>query len=364
MAKSAEARLSQEDELRGEVVSLKLSTDYIDEELASKGDIDGFADPVTMSLEDIGQVAVESLNARDKKSKEDILRQKQAREEHMAASPFTSVDSLTQFLKEIGTIRLLTADEEADLAQRIERGDLEAKQKMVEANLRLVVSIAKGYLGRGLDFLELIQEGTLGLIRAVEKFDYRRGYKFSTYGTWWIRQAVTRAIADKGRTIRIPVHTVEKLNKITRAERALVQSFGREPTPEEIAKEIGGITAKEVEDILGRSQQPVSLERPVGEQGESEFRDFLEDEAAESPFEAASKNFRKEDVRRVLAALKERERSVIELRFGLIGRRPMTLEEIGRVLNITRERVRQIEKGTLKKLEGLEEAQALREEPS
>jgi RNA polymerase primary sigma factor len=271
-----------------------------------------------------------------------------------------SLDSLRLYLRSIGRVQLLTADREVVLAQRIERGDLMAKQEMVEANLRLVVSIAKGYLGRGLSFLDLIQEGSLGLIRAVEKFDYRRGYKFSTYATWWIRQAVTRAIADKGRTIRIPVHMVEKLNKVVHVERQLVQQLGREPLPEEIAKELE-CSAREVRDILRMAQQPVSLEKPIGEEEESELGDFVEDEAAISPFEMASENLRKENVRRALDALPPREREVIEMRFGLTGARPYTLEEVGRAFNVTRERIRQIENHTLKKLESLPEAQRLRD---
>ncbi|WP_231379167.1 sigma-70 family RNA polymerase sigma factor [Candidatus Solirubrobacter pratensis] len=271
-----------------------------------------------------------------------------------------SLDSLRLYLRSIGRVQLLTADREVTLAQRIERGDLMAKQEMVEANLRLVVSIAKGYLGRGLSFLDLIQEGSLGLIRAVEKFDYRRGYKFSTYATWWIRQAVTRAIADKGRTIRIPVHMVEKLNKVVHVERQLVQQLGREPLPEEIAAELE-CTVREVRDILRMAQQPVSLEKPIGEEEESELGDFVEDEAAESPFEVASENLRRENVRRALDALPQREREVIEMRFGLTGARPYTLEEVGRAFNVTRERIRQIENHTLKKLESLPEAQRLRD---
>jgi RNA polymerase primary sigma factor len=271
-----------------------------------------------------------------------------------------SLDSLRLYLRSIGRVQLLTADREVALAQRIERGDLVAKQEMVEANLRLVVSIAKGYLGRGLSFLDLIQEGSLGLIRAVEKFDYRRGYKFSTYATWWIRQAVTRAIADKGRTIRIPVHMVEKLNKVVHVERQLVQELGREPTPDEIAKQLE-CTSREVREILRMAQQPVSLEKPIGEEEESELGDFVEDESAESPFESASTNLRKENVRRALDALPQREREVIEMRFGLTGARPYTLEEVGRAFNVTRERIRQIENHTLKKLESLPEAQRLRD---
>src|SRR5918996_948515 len=271
-----------------------------------------------------------------------------------------SLDSLRLYLREIGKVPLLTADQEVTLAKRIERGDMSAKMQMIEANLRLVVSIAKGYLGRGLSFLDLIQEGSLGLIRAVEKFDYRKGYKFSTYATWWIRQAVTRAIADKARTIRIPVHMVEKLNKVVHIERQLVQRLGREPLPEEIARELE-CTVREVRDILRMAQQPVSLEKPIGEEEESELGDFVEDEAAISPFERASENLRKENVRRALDALPQREREVIEMRFGLTGARPYTLEEVGRAFNVTRERIRQIENHTLKKLESLPEAQRLRD---
>jgi RNA polymerase primary sigma factor len=271
-----------------------------------------------------------------------------------------SLDSLRLYLRSIGRVNLLTADQEVGLARRIERGDMSAKQHMIEANLRLVVSIAKGYLGRGLSFLDLIQEGSLGLIRAVEKFDYRRGYKFSTYATWWIRQAVTRAIADKARTIRIPVHMVEKLNKVVHVERQLVQEFGREPTPEEIAAELQW-TPREVKDILRIAQLPVSLEKPIGEEEDSELGDFVEDETAESPFELASENLRRENVRRALDALPPREREVIEMRYGLKGHKARTLEEVGRAFGVTRERIRQIENNTLKKLEGLPEAQRLRD---
>ncbi len=271
-----------------------------------------------------------------------------------------SLDSLRLYLREIGKVPLLTADQEVYLAKRIERGDLIAKTQMIEANLRLVVSIAKSYLGRGLSFLDLIQEGSLGLIRAVEKFDYRKGYKFSTYATWWIRQAVTRAIADKARTIRIPVHMVEKLNKVVHIERQLVQRLGREPRPDEIAEELE-MTTDEVREILRMAQHPVSLEKPIGEEEESELGDFVEDEAAASPFDQASVNLRREDIQRALEALPDRERKVIELRFGLKGEHPRTLEEVGRAFGVTRERIRQIENNTLKKLEALPEAQRLRD---
>jgi RNA polymerase primary sigma factor len=271
-----------------------------------------------------------------------------------------SLDSLRLYLRSIGRVPLLTAQEEVSLAKRIERGDMAAKQQMVEANLRLVVSIAKGYLGRGLTFLDLIQEGSLGLIRAVEKFDYRRGYKFSTYATWWIRQAVTRAIADKARTIRIPVHMVEKLNRVAHVERQLVQKLGREPEPAEIAEELRW-PVSDVRDILRVAQLPVSLEKPVGDEDESELGDFVADDAVLEPFEEASEHLQKEGVKKALEALPDRERQVIELRYGLSGSEPLTLEEVGRTFGVTRERIRQIENNTLKKLKRLPEAQMLRE---
>ncbi|HEY2181431.1 MAG TPA: sigma-70 family RNA polymerase sigma factor [Solirubrobacteraceae bacterium] len=271
-----------------------------------------------------------------------------------------SLDSLRLYLRSIGRVPLLTAEEEVCLAKRIERGDIAAKQHMVEANLRLVVSIAKGYVGRGLTFLDLIQEGSLGLIRAVEKFDHRRGYKFSTYATWWIRQAVSRALADKARTIRIPVHMVERLNKLISAERMLIQQLGREPTAEEIAAELE-CDVRDVRDVLRLAQQPVSLEKPMGEEDDSALADFVEDVSAESPFEIASDALRRENITRVLASLPRREREVLELRYGIVGGRARTLEEVGRAFNITRERVRQIENRTLKKLQALPDAQQLRE---
>ncbi len=271
-----------------------------------------------------------------------------------------SLDSLRLYLREIGKVPLLTADQEVSLAKRIERGDERAKQHMIEANLRLVVSIAKGYLGRGLTFLDLIQEGSLGLIRAVEKFDHRKGFKFSTYATWWIRQAVTRAIADKARTIRIPVHMVEKLNKVVHIERQLVQRLGREPRPEEVAEELE-MSVEEVREILRMAQLPISLEKPIGEEEDSSLGDFVPDDQAESPFDTASLSLRREDIELALGSLPERDRKVIELRYGLLGEAPCTLEEVGRAFGVTRERIRQIENNTLKRLETLPEAQALRD---
>jgi len=274
--------------------------------------------------------------------------------------PDMTTDSLQLFLKDIGKVRLLTAQEEVDLAKRIERGDLDAKQKMVESNLRLVVSIAKNYRNQGLPFLDLIQEGTLGLVRAAEKFDYRKGFKFSTYATWWIRQAIARALADKARTIRIPVHVVEKLNKIGRAERKLVTELGREPTAQEIA-DVTGIDPEEVDSIKRSAQAPVSLEKPVGDEEESEFGQFIADERAESPYERAAEILTKEALREALENLSYRERRVLELRYGLGGEHPRTLDEVGRTFNVTRERIRQIENQSLKKLQSLAEAQKLRD---
>jgi RNA polymerase primary sigma factor len=271
-----------------------------------------------------------------------------------------STDSLQLFLKDIGRVPLLTAAQEVELSKRIERGDHRAKQQMVEANLRLVVSIAKNYRNQGLPFLDLIQEGTIGLVRAAEKFDYRKGFKFSTYATWWIRQAVARALADKARTIRMPVHVVEKLNKISRAERKLIGELGHDPSADEIARELE-IDREEVEQIRRSAQAPVSLEKPVGDEEESEFGHFLADHSVALPDEAAETTLRKETLKRILSALSPRERRVLELRYGLDGQHPRTLDEVGRTFNVTRERVRQIENQSLKKLQALAESQKLRE---
>jgi len=312
------------------------------------------------------EIGVEVIAA---ESEDAELRKAEPAESPNGASPKTaeldlsveqSLDSLRLYLRSIGQVELLTAAEEVALAKKIERGDMAAKRQMVEANLRLVVSISKGYLGRGLSFLDLIQEGSLGLIRAVEKFDYRRGYKFSTYATWWIRQAVTRAIADKARTIRIPVHMVEKLNRVAHVERQLVQSLGREPDAAEIAAELRW-PLNEVRDILRVSQVPISLEKPVGDEDESELGDFVADEEVAEPFEEASEHLQREGVRKALDALPDRERQVIELRYGLSGLEPLTLEEVGKTFGVTRERIRQIETNTLKKLRSLPEAQVLRD---
>ncbi len=258
-------------------------------------------------------------------------------------------DPVRMYLKEIGKVPLLSAEEEIDIARRMEEGDQEAKRKLAEANLRLVVSIAKRYVGRGMLFLDLIQEGNLGLIKAVEKFDYRKGYKFSTYATWWIRQAITRAIADQARTIRIPVHMVETINKLIRVSRQLLQEYGREPQPEEIAREMG-ISDEKVREIIKIAQEPVSLETPIGEEEDSHLGDFIPDDDAPAPAEAAAFTLLKEQLMNVLDTLTPREEKVLRLRFGLDDGRARTLEEVGKEFNVTRERIRQIEAKALRKL--------------
>ena len=258
-------------------------------------------------------------------------------------------DPVRMYLKEIGKVPLLSAEEEIELAQRMEEGDQEAKKRLAEANLRLVVSIAKRYVGRGMLFLDLIQEGNLGLIKAVEKFDYRKGYKFSTYATWWIRQAITRAIADQARTIRIPVHMVETINKLIRVSRQLLQELGREPTPEEIAEEMN-MPVDRVREILKISQEPVSLETPIGEEEDSHLGDFIQDDNVPVPSDAAAFTLLKEQLVEVLGTLTEREQKVLRLRFGLDDGRARTLEEVGKEFNVTRERIRQIEAKALRKL--------------
>ena len=269
-------------------------------------------------------------------------------------------DPVRMYLKEIGKVPLLTADEEIEIAKRLEEGDESAKQKLAEANLRLVVSIAKRYVGRGMLFLDLIQEGNLGLIKAVEKFDYRKGFKFSTYATWWIRQAITRAIADQARTIRIPVHMVETINKLIRISRQLLQEYGREPTPEEIAREMG-ISEAKVREIIKIAQEPVSLETPIGEEEDSHLGDFIPDEDAPAPAEAASFALMKEQLMDVLDTLTPREEKVLRLRFGLDDGHQRTLEEVGKEFNVTRERIRQIEAKALRKLRHPSRSKKLRD---
>jgi len=308
-------------------------------------------DDVYRALEEL-QVEVVGIAAVEADEKQERRIEEQARE--------ISTDSLQLFLKDIGKVDLLTAAQEVELAKRIERGDHGAKQEMVEANLRLVVSIAKRYRNQGLPFLDLIQEGTIGLVRAAEKFDYRKGFKFSTYATWWIRQAVARALADKARTIRMPVHVVEKLNKIVRSERKLRAELCREPSAEEVARDLD-LPVEEVEQIMRSAQAPVSLEKPVGDEEESEFGHFLTDENAPLPDEAADTTLRKETLRRILETLSHRERRVLELRYGLDGEHPRTLDEVGRTFNVTRERIRQIENQSLKKLRALADSHALKD---
>jgi RNA polymerase primary sigma factor len=270
-------------------------------------------------------------------------------------------DAVRTYLKSIGRVRLLTKEDEVRLAKRVEQNDMGAKNALIEANLRLVVSIAKRYSGRGLTLLDLVQEGNLGLIRAVEKFDWRRGFKFSTYATWWIRQAITRALADQSRTIRIPVHMVERMNKVSRTRRALLQATGREPTPGEIAAKVDGMDEKQVEDILKLGQEPVSLETPVGgEEGDAALGDFIEDTLWQRPHETVAAQLRDHDLAKALEGLPWRERRVLELRYGLAGDAPMTLEDIGSEVGVTRERVRQIESKTLAKLKYSEGGEKLR----
>ncbi len=258
-------------------------------------------------------------------------------------------DPVRMYLKEIGNVPLLTSEQEVDLARRVEEGDPEAKKALTEANLRLVVSIAKKYVGRGMPFLDLIQEGNMGLMKAVDKFDYTKGYKFSTYATWWIRQAITRGIADTGRTIRVPVHMVETINKTLRMTRQLLQELGREPTPEEVAEKLG-VPASRVREVLKISRDPVSLDTPIGEEDDSHLGDFIEDDTALSPADSATFSMLKEELSNALESLTERERQVVKLRFGLEDGRARTLEEVGKEFNVTRERIRQIEAKALRKL--------------
>jgi len=298
-------------------------------------------DRVYSVLLEQGIDVVEDAKEAEQKGKEE--------EEEAKAEGVAIDDPVRMYLKEIGKVSLLSPELEIELAQRMEKGDEEAKRRLIEANLRLVVSIAKKYVGRGMLFLDLIQEGNLGLIRAVEKFDWRKGFKFSTYATWWIRQAITRALADQARTIRIPVHMVETINKLIRISRSLLQDLGREPTPEEIAQAME-LSVERVREIMKIAQEPISLETPIGEEEDSHLGDFIEDQDALAPAEAASFTMLKEQLEDVLETLTPRERKVLKLRFGLDDGRPRTLEEVGREFGVTRERIRQIEAKALRKL--------------
>ena len=335
------------EEIADKLANFTIESDQMDEfydELNAEGvDVIGETDDPTMEA-----IAKEELEAEDEFGV-DKKDKKEANKELSVPLGIKINDPVRMYLKEIGRVDLLSADQEVELAQRIETGDEEAKRRLAEANLRLVVSIAKRYVGRGMLFLDLIQEGNMGLIKAVEKFDYTKGFKFSTYATWWIRQAITRAIADQARTIRIPVHMVETINKLIRVQRQLLQDFGREPTPEEIGEEME-LSPDKVRDILKIAQEPVSLETPIGEEDDSHLGDFIEDQEAVSPSDHAAYELSKEQLEDVLDTLTDREENVLRLRFGLDDGRTRTLEEVGRVFGVTRERIRQIEAKALRKL--------------
>ncbi|MFB0921069.1 MAG: RNA polymerase sigma factor RpoD [Oscillospiraceae bacterium] len=328
--------------------------------------IDKFYDTLeNLGIETAGEDYLRPIDEEALPELEELEELEEVTEEEMASTEalvdsYSTDDPVRMYLKEIGKIPLLTPDEEVELAVRMSEGDEEAKRRMAEANLRLVVSIAKRYVGRGMLFLDLIQEGNLGLIKAVEKFDYTKGYKFSTYATWWIRQAITRAIADQARTIRIPVHMVETINKVIRVSRQLLQELGHDPSPEEIAEEMG-MPVEKVRDILKIAQEPVSLETPIGEEEDSHLGDFIPDEDASEPSEAASFTLLKEQLMTVLSTLTPREEKVLRLRFGIEDGRTRTLEEVGKEFNVTRERIRQIEAKALRKLRHPSRSKKLRD---
>ena len=327
-------------------VDAEVITKFYDTLEANGVEIDIAGEDAVPTLDDIDIPELAELEEIEEVTEEEIV---ETEAEIIADTNYSTDDPVRMYLKEIGKVPLLTAEEEIELATRMSEGDEEAKRRMAEANLRLVVSIAKRYVGRGMLFLDLIQEGNLGLIKAVEKFDYTKGYKFSTYATWWIRQAITRAIADQARTIRIPVHMVETINKVIRVSRQLLQELGHDPSAEEIAKEMG-MPVEKVRDILKIAQEPVSLETPIGEEEDSHLGDFIPDEDASEPSEAASFSLLKEQLMEVLDTLTPREKKVLELRFGIVDGRTRTLEEVGKEFNVTRERIRQIEAKALRKL--------------
>ena len=344
-------------ELMDTLDDLKLEPDELDkfyDRLEDLG-IDTAGEDILPPLDDDALPALEELQEIEEVTEEEI-----AADTDALADTFSTDDPVRMYLKEIGKVPLLTPEEEQDLARRMADGDEEAKRRMAEANLRLVVSIAKRYVGRGMLFLDLIQEGNLGLIKAVDKFDYTKGYKFSTYATWWIRQAITRAIADQARTIRIPVHMVETINKVIRVSRQLLQELGHDPSAEEIAAEMN-MPVDKVRDILKIAQEPVSLETPIGEEEDSHLGDFIPDEDASEPSEAASFSLLKEQLMSVLDTLTPREKKVLELRFGIIDGRTRTLEEVGKEFNVTRERIRQIEAKALRKLRHPSRSKKLRD---
>ncbi|HEY9288798.1 MAG TPA: RNA polymerase sigma factor RpoD [Candidatus Dormibacteraeota bacterium] len=320
---------------------------------AIEGNADGFV-RVAAVFQEMGIAVTADGEAEQEEDEEEVLTEVEV------VSSVALDDPVRMYLKEIGRVNLLTAKEEVELAKEMEAGSEEARHHLTEANLRLVVSVAKKYLNRGLSFLDLIQEGNLGLMRAVEKFDYRRGFKFSTYATWWIRQAITRAIADQARTIRIPVHMVDTLNQLARVSRALLEQLGREPSEEELAYGMG-ITVDKVQELKKISQQPVSLESPIGEEEDSHLGDFVEDKQAVAPLEAASEAMFRNEVEDILATLRPRERRVVQLRFGLVDDEPRTLEEVGRRMGLTRERIRQIEATALRKLRHPSRSKVLRD---
>ena len=366
--KSREERLSNliEKGKKAGKLTLKEIADVIDGLNLSQEQMDRFYDTLEeLNIETVGEDLPpidddELLPALDELEEIDEVTEEEIAEADSMVDSYSTDDPVRMYLKEIGKVSLLTQEEEIELAVRMSQGDEEAKRRMAEANLRLVVSIAKRYVGRGMLFLDLIQEGNLGLIKAVEKFDYTKGYKFSTYATWWIRQAITRAIADQARTIRIPVHMVETINKVIRVSRQLLQELGHDPSAEEIAAEMN-IPVEKVRDILKSAQEPVSLETPIGEEEDSHLGDFIPDEDASEPSEAASFSLLKEQLMSVLATLTPREEKVLRLRFGIEDGRTRTLEEVGKEFNVTRERIRQIEAKALRKLRHPSRSKKLRD---